>query len=330
MSEIVSIGQAIGRTPELIAAEINDIKDKTRRLVLYNSIEIGRRLLEAKELLHHGEWSEWLEKSVDYSQSTANNLMRIFKEYGAEQMSLLGDNLKSQAFANLAYTQALALLGIPEEERENFIKENKVEDLSTRELQKLIKERDKAIKEKEEALKKAEKYKNGYEEKQEETQALLETLKVIESDKTLSEIELKEAKEKIGKLKEELEEASESENSEEVERLQSEIQSKENEIIEFSKKIEDLEQKLKEKPIEVLAQIPEDITKELEELRAFKEKNANDSKVILEYKINFSKTVDTIKTLLKSLNEIKNESEEEYIKYKKAASGLINKILETL
>ena len=46
----------VKRTPILIAAEINKIKDDTRRVVIYNCIEIGRRLCEAKELIPHGEW----------------------------------------------------------------------------------------------------------------------------------------------------------------------------------------------------------------------------------------------------------------------------------
>ncbi|MDF2892513.1 MAG: hypothetical protein K0R80_2880, partial [Clostridia bacterium] len=45
----------IGRSPELIAAEINNIKNQTRKMMLYNSIEIGRRLIEAKTLVAHGE-----------------------------------------------------------------------------------------------------------------------------------------------------------------------------------------------------------------------------------------------------------------------------------
>jgi hypothetical protein len=68
-------------------------------MVLYNSIEIGRKLTEAKSLLDHGEWGEWLENSVEYSKSTANNLMRIFDEYGSDQITLLGDNAKSRTLA---------------------------------------------------------------------------------------------------------------------------------------------------------------------------------------------------------------------------------------
>ena len=149
---------SVKRTPGLIAAEINDIKIKTKKMVLYNSIEIGRKLVEAKEILPHGEWGNWLEKEVEYSKSTANNLMKIFKEYGAQQTTLLEDNTKIQAFGSLSYSQAVLLLGIPQEIREDFIKDNNVENLSTRQLERIIKElkqeKEEIIKEKKRALEK--------------------------------------------------------------------------------------------------------------------------------------------------------------------------------
>ena len=80
--------RAQARTTDVIAAEIVVIRDQTKRLVLAASVEIGRRLCEAKELLHHGEWGKWLEEKVEYSQSTAGNLMRIYREYGDEQVKI--------------------------------------------------------------------------------------------------------------------------------------------------------------------------------------------------------------------------------------------------
>ncbi|MBE6831694.1 MAG: DUF3102 domain-containing protein, partial [Ruminococcaceae bacterium] len=57
------------RDSVIIATEINTIKNRTKREVLTASIEIGQRLCEAKELVTHGEWEQWLHDSVDYSQS---------------------------------------------------------------------------------------------------------------------------------------------------------------------------------------------------------------------------------------------------------------------
>ena len=93
----------VQRTPELIAEEINHIKNQTKVMVIYNTIEIGRKLTEAKSKIPHGEWGKWLEEKVNYSKSTANYLMRIFEEYGSEQMALFGETPpKFQALGNLS------------------------------------------------------------------------------------------------------------------------------------------------------------------------------------------------------------------------------------
>ena len=141
--------ELVNRTADIIAVEINSIKEQTMKVVISNSIEIGRRLCEAKELVEHGQWGKWLEKKVDYSKTTANNLMKIFQEYGSQQLNLLGDNVKSKVYEKLTYSQAVELLGVPSEERETFIKENDVENMSTRELKKVIKELNDERKEKE-------------------------------------------------------------------------------------------------------------------------------------------------------------------------------------
>ena len=134
-----------GKTPDILAAEIRTIKNQTGRMVLNASIEVGRRLTEAKAKLPHGSWGEYLKNEVDYSPSQAQNLMRVFREYGSDQQSLFGGEAKSQTFGNLTYSKALSLLAIPdEEERERFAIENDVEHMSVRELNEALKARDEA------------------------------------------------------------------------------------------------------------------------------------------------------------------------------------------
>ncbi|MBP5428949.1 MAG: DUF3102 domain-containing protein [Clostridia bacterium] len=137
-----------------ITAEIQSIKRQTNALVLSYAIEIGRRLVEAKAALPHGQWGDWLKTEVDFSQSTANNLMRLFDEYGSTQISFFGAsiNSNSQSIANLNYTKALQLLAVPSEEREAFAEEVGAEDLSVKELKAKIEERDRQIKEAEKKL----------------------------------------------------------------------------------------------------------------------------------------------------------------------------------
>lgn len=139
MSEMVKV-----RDAEIIAVEIETIKNQTKRMVLAASVEIGRRLQEAKSLVDHGNWTDWLKNKVDYSQSTADNLMRIAREYGDEQVNLFSGEAKSQTFRNLTYSQAVALFALPEEDRAEFVQENDVEDMTSRQLQEAIKARQQA------------------------------------------------------------------------------------------------------------------------------------------------------------------------------------------
>lgn len=137
-----------GRTPYVIAAEINMIKYQAERIYLAAAVEIGRRLTEAKALLKYGEWGKWLEESVDFSQSRANKLMRIFKEYGAEQHT----SSNSDSNPNLSYSQAVLLLGIPKEERAQFIIDMDIEGMTNQELRKAVNERTQTRQEKDQVL----------------------------------------------------------------------------------------------------------------------------------------------------------------------------------
>ena len=139
------------RTPLVIAAEINKIKQETSKFMLTSAMEIGKRLKEAKDLLPHGEWGKWLVESVSYSQRTANKLMQLFKEYGDNLLAEVGRS-NSPVLANLTYYQALLLLGIPEDEREKFILQHDVKNMTTGELDRALKERKQTPPEKEQAL----------------------------------------------------------------------------------------------------------------------------------------------------------------------------------
>jgi hypothetical protein len=281
----------IQRSPGEIAIEINSIKNQTRNMVLYNSIEIGRRLSEAKLLVSHGEWGEWLKKSVDYSQRTASNLMRIFDEYGASQITLLGDNSKSQAFANLGYSQAVALLGVPESEREQFIAENDVNSMTTRELQE-------AIKAKKDAETRAEGLANDLEMAKTENKQLSADLA---KEKKIAKSEVK----RLSQLESDLAEA----------------QGKVQELTAEINKPVTLEPAVIEK-------IPEEVEQELTQLRAKVGQQTNPG--IIKYSVCFDSLVSGFKTLLAALAEIKETDTDEHEKYKNAVLGLIGKMSEKL
>lgn len=143
MSDIVNVPMAAQRDIQTVTAEIRQLHRQAQCMVLGYAIEIGRKLVEAKAMLPYGQWGKWLKEEVEFSQSSAQNFMRIFEEYGAKQVSLFGD-AESQTLGNLPYTHALKLLALPAEEREEFAQEHHVEDISSRELEKLLRERDEA------------------------------------------------------------------------------------------------------------------------------------------------------------------------------------------
>ena len=132
------------RDIEVITEEINFYKRQAGSAIL----EIGKRLVEAKGQLSHGEWLPWLEKKVAFSERSAQQYMRLWKEYG-----------KSALSADLSVSKALVLLALPESEREDFAaekhtvngEEKTVSSMTVKELEKVIAERNAAREEAEKA-----------------------------------------------------------------------------------------------------------------------------------------------------------------------------------
>lgn len=131
-------GTASGpRDIETITGEIIQLKQDAGNAIL----GIGDRLIEAKSLLSHGEWLPWLTERVEFSERTAQRFIRLAKEWR-----------NPTALSDLGTAKALALLALPPEERESFMSENhivdgeekSVIDMTSRELERAIRERDEA------------------------------------------------------------------------------------------------------------------------------------------------------------------------------------------
>ena len=131
------------RSIEIVTAEITMIRDNARRVFLESVIQIGTRLEEAKQLVPQGEWTAYLTDKLGYKPSTAQNYMRIAREFGGGQVSLTGKTA-ADAFGQLSYSQILPLRGMAEEEREELAEENDLPSMSSREIAALVKERDEA------------------------------------------------------------------------------------------------------------------------------------------------------------------------------------------
>jgi hypothetical protein len=116
---------------DVLAGEINAITTHARVVMATAAIDIGKRLMEARNLVPEGRWLEWLSSRVDYSERQAQVLMQIAQEYGRGDLP--------EAFRGLGISHLTALLAAPAEDREAMAERVKDEDLSVRELQAEIK-----------------------------------------------------------------------------------------------------------------------------------------------------------------------------------------------
>lgn len=315
------MSELIKRTAAVIAMEINTIKDETKKILLFNSIEIGRKLAEAKTLVPHGEWGTWLEESVDYKKSTADNLIKIFEKYGSDQITLIGDNAKTKAIGELSYTQAVVLLGIKDDiERETFIEEHKdeIKDSSTRELKEMIKERDKLKKENAKLQKEVELNKSTVKKNEEMINKML-----FDKNKLQDEME---------KVKKEMEDQAYERTvkySREVERLNKELQEIKNNPIEVVGIDEGKEEEYKKKEEELKKQHEEEI-KALEEKLSSTQGKLNDlqdkenDEGIIKFRLYFESLKTDINNLLGAIEDIKDKDAAE--NYKNALSKTLDVI----
>lgn len=191
------------RTPDIIGAEIRGLTQQAKTMTLWFGIEIGRRLTEAKEMLEHGQWLPYLKEQTEFSRSSAGRLMTLYKEYGAAQTSLFGAESNYPTLNNLSISNALRLLAVPEDEREEFAAEHDVEHMSARELDELIKQRDEAEKRAARAEEQVQQAADGaakadeqYQKAKQELHLLREKLGNAEAQKAAAEKELSELRER--------------------------------------------------------------------------------------------------------------------------------------
>lgn len=117
---------------QAIVEAIRTETEVAQRILMQTAINIGKKLIEAKDVIKHGQWENWLKERVSFSQRTANNFMKVYKVYG--------QSLESKTIASLNYSQALELLALPSNDREKFAEEMNVKDMTIKELRETIKD----------------------------------------------------------------------------------------------------------------------------------------------------------------------------------------------
>ena len=100
----------------VIDSEQPSIETLTAEIKMYlhianqSIIEVGKRLIQAKEMLPHGEWANWLKKNFNLTQQSANRFMRVAERFG-----------KLNIDVQFGATQMIAMLDLPEGEEQNFL-----------------------------------------------------------------------------------------------------------------------------------------------------------------------------------------------------------------
>ncbi|WP_312071846.1 DUF3102 domain-containing protein [Anaerotignum propionicum] len=325
------------RPIEVITQEIQFYKGQATMAI----IEIGRRLEEAKIRIPHGQWGDWLKNEVQFSERTAQNFMRIAREYPNPQtVAVLGNSM----------SKALALLTLPSEEREEFLQETHVidgeektvADMSTREMERLVKELEAERKAKGELQLRIDSL---------EMEAAQATIEDTPSEELLqAEEKQREAEEKVAALQAELEVARSEpqpavedsvleqvrKDAEEKaqEKLKKKIQKAEKEAEKAKKEAEEAKRKLQEKEdvislkvsqAEKIAEQKEQAIQDLQKKLAM----AGDSKIAT-FKVHFEGVQGQINKMLDCIEELNQEDSEGAGKLKAALKKLCEGVLEEL
>ena len=134
-----------------ITSEIRYIQNDVQQYAAQGALKIGERLCEAKELLGHGEFLPWIKEEFGWTDRTAQKLMAVYREFGDSQKSLFGPEINTKTYSDLPVSKLYLLISVPESEREDFVKENNVAEMSVREMEKLLREKKEAEDESREA-----------------------------------------------------------------------------------------------------------------------------------------------------------------------------------
>ena len=94
-----------------------------------NMIRLGRVFAEAKPLVKHGEWQNWLRENSGMSVRAAQNLMEIHNRFG-----------NNPAFDGIQKSKLFKMLSLPEGTEEKFIAENNIDEMSARQVEAAVKQ----------------------------------------------------------------------------------------------------------------------------------------------------------------------------------------------
>lgn len=121
------------KSTEQLTAEVN-VKYRQAEMLARQSwillADAGRRLIEIKSRIPHGQFLDWCEKNLEFSHSKAARIMKLASEIDGENGLLT----KLETYPTIGISTVLALLEAPEEVAAEVIEENDIESMTVREL----------------------------------------------------------------------------------------------------------------------------------------------------------------------------------------------------
>ena len=333
---------------DLPARDIDVITDE---IIFYKAvggqaiIEIGKRLIEAKAQLKHGEWLPWLREKVEFSESSAQRFMQLAREYG-----------NPATVRDLGAAKALALLALPPLEREDFAaekhlvngEEKSVSEMSKRELEEAIRQKKNAEARADEMQREMDKLRTANEETARKADEAAEAEARARSEVEDAKNTALAAQERMAELEKELRvlrekpvdvavqtvDASEAQIAAAVERAKKEAEALSAEKL--GKKAEELKaakEKLAEanKAVESAEEKRKAAAAEAETLRealdkAKKSAAAQENKALAEFAVLYRQTQESVNRMVELLGTLEGEERD---KIKRALSALAEKIEES-
>ena len=118
-----SVSNSEQPTIEMLTAEIKMYLHIANQSI----IEVGKRLIQAKELVPHGEWQKWLKDNFNLSYRMAAKFIQIAERFGKNQPN---SNVPTSAHFDISTfkpSTLVELLALPEGDEQKFIAEKAAE-----------------------------------------------------------------------------------------------------------------------------------------------------------------------------------------------------------
>lgn len=109
--------------------ELQKVTNEIKKTIIENLIKVGNLLIQAKQLVPSSDWKNYLSDEFNFGERTAQKYMKVAKEMSANPDSF---------FRKIGKTKTFSLLDINKNERQKFIENNDIENMTTKELKRKI------------------------------------------------------------------------------------------------------------------------------------------------------------------------------------------------